>query len=1467
MKEVIGVCLGASTVSFVRVCKNTNGISVKEHISLAHNGNPKEFFLRKLKEFNQEMIPVVVTGRKFRNLVKLNQISEPEATEWAVDYLKNSNSFSDVDFSAVASLGGETFMVYTLDTQGKISSVITKNQCASGTGEFFLQQLKRMGLQTEEVLAKSNGAIPHKVSGRCSVFCKSDCTHALNKGVPHSEVTAGLAMMMAEKVEELLKKIKSGRKIIIGGVTKNSVVMKFLQKLVEDIYIPKEAAYFEALGAALFGLENDIKPLTSFEDIFEDKESSFVFHRPLANFSDKVIFKSMERGKAKQGDDCIVGLDVGSTTTKAVILRVSDNKILASVYLYTLGNPIKASKECYDELLRQVPEQIKIIGLGTTGSGRHIAGLHALTEGVFNEIVAHATAAVYFDPEVDTIFEIGGQDAKYTYIVNKVPADYAMNEACSAGTGSFIEESAFESLGIKVTDIEPIAMQGNHPPNFNDQCAAFISSDIKTASHENISKEDIVAGLVYSICLNYVNRVKGSRPIGRKIFMQGGVCYNKAIPIAMAALTGQQIVVPPDPGLMGAFGVALEVKEKINLGLLAKKEFDLKELAEREVNNKKPFICPGGSEKCDLKCSVNLIQIENKTYPFGGACNKYYSITKKSKVNPNEFDFVKKRQQLMFEKYAARKSEKDEKRNAVKTIGLNLSFTIHSLYPLFYNFFTKLGFDVILPDKVDDDGLEREMTSFCYPAQLSLCLFQDLVKNKPDYYFVPNILELHVDKEEHYRIDNNATCVFVITEPYFLKEAFQDVDFEGKWLSPKFNFASGYESEYQKFVEIANQLGVNDETLIKEAIETAIKKQKESQKERFETGDEFLKFLEANPEKYAIVLLGRAYNTFAETANKGIPQKLASKGIYVIPYDMLNYKGIGLDGEMYWEAGKKIMKSAKLVKDHPQLFACYVSNFSCGPDSMTIPQFRTLMGTKPSLTLELDGHTADAGVNTRIDAFVDIIDNYRKISKNIKDTDYSDYKMAEVVVDSKHEEGIKEKGKGKDDYGTSFFISSDGEKILLTDRRIRILVPSMGDLSARLFAQTMREQGFNAEALPEANPDILKYGRAHMTGKECLPVILLVGSLIDYIENRWDGKEYIALFNVQSAGSCRLGQYHELIKDIIKRKRYKNVASFVLMTDDGYAGIGPDFAKKGILSLLAADVIDDIRSAILTNAVNPKEGEKIFNREFENIEKEFDGTFENLMKLCRNFARNIKQKVPAKIKIEDSKYIALLGEIYVRSDDFSHRWLNRVFAKKGFVVKTAHITEWIYYIDYLIKLNLVEPDTSMKKRTEQFIRNVYMKKYEKRIKKVLAESGYYHYRKTEVEKLLEHSKHIIPYEVKGEPGLTLGTAYYETIDEYCGIINCGPFGCMPTRFAEAVSTPNMKFEDKEKAIRMHNPKYKLPDLFNGNMNIPFLTIESDGNVYPQVIEARMETFALQADRVSQLMNQNKKKKKKFFFNF
>ncbi len=1434
MQKYIGFCLGATSISYaVLKAENKNEITVLQNGAEPHYGKPREVMTALLDKLDAANNIVVVTGRKFRNIVNIHTIPEPDATEYACEFI----NINKEKYAGIASLGGETFLFYALDDEGKISNVISKNQCASGTGEFYLQQLKRMNLSLKESLEFSSDSIPFKVSGRCSVFCKSDCTHALNKGTPKNEVAAGLSLMIADKIEELINKSPKGKLLLVGGLTKNSVVMRFLREKGIDYVVPDYADSFEAIGAAVYGLKNQIEKIEDYKNIFRESVSSFTYHKPLSQFEDKVVFKNFENVGNYNGQECILGLDVGSTTTKAVIITKDSANVIAKSYLYTNGDPVGASRKCYSELIEQVGSNVKIVGIGTTGSGRQIAGLHALTDGVVNEIVAHAAAAVHFDPEVDTIFEIGGQDAKYTYIINQIPADYAMNEACSAGTGSFIEESAYESLGINVRDIEKIALKGNLPPNFSDQCAAFISSDIKTAQQEGIKTEDIVAGLVYSVCQNYVNRVMGNRQIGKKIFMQGGVCYNKSIPIAMAALTGKNIIVPPDPGLMGAYGVALVVKQRLELGLMDSQDFSLSELSVREVTYKKPFVCLGGKENCDRNCSINIIEVNGKKYPFGGSCNKYYNLKSELKFGTERFDIVKLRHRIMFEDYANQYINSE-----AKTIGLNSSFNTQTIFPLFYHFFKGLGFNVVLPDFPNSEGMELETTSYCYPAQLSLGLFHNLIDKNPDYYFIPAIYEMYVeDSEEVQRLDFNCSCVFVSGEPMYLKQTFKDKIPKDKIIDPGLNFAMGFDTQEEKFIEIAKSIGINDLELIVKSYKFAFKKQIEAEQRIYNLGNEILERLEQNPDEIGIVLLGRPYNAFADFANKSIPRKIASLGVYVLPYDIFDYRKMQVDDDMYWEGGKKILKAAKIVKAHKQLFAAYISNFSCGPDSMIISTFREIMGTKPSLTLELDGHTADAGINTRIEAAIDIIKNYRKLSSIISDPDYSDFHQAYIEY---HNE-------------MNLFVRSDGVKLPMNDKKVKILIPSMGDLNSEMFASALRSLGFNAESLPPSNAEIIKYGRSNATGKECLPLLILAGSLVDYVENRWDGKENIALFNVQGAGNCRLGQYPVFLRQMIKHKRLDNVALMVLMNEDGFAGFGSKFAMRGIQAIMIGDVLDDIRSAIIANSVNPDAGLELFSQEFKKLCTKFEIEPDNIYHHLENFAKKIRENIAVRVPIDESKYIALLGEIYVRRDGYSHKFLNKKLGKKGFVVKSGHITEWIMYVDYLLKIDLLEPDKSIRNKLERQIRNYFMKLAEKKIKRILEKTNYYRFHKVDIKPLLDHSKHIIPLEFKGEPGLTLGTAMHESLEKYCGIINLGPFGCMPTRFTEAVSIPEMKSQSKVEIKKVYNPEFKLSSAFNGHTTIPFLTIEVDGNVFPQVIEAKLETFALQAERVAGMMRNGK----------
>ena len=567
--ESLGICLGASTLSIVELRRENGEYRIIGTTVREHEGDPKAALSEFLDTKGIGDRTVAVTGRKFREMVDLPSITEPEATEIAYRFVNRGA----VEYDAIVSAGGETFMVYQMDRRGKISRVSSGNKCASGTGEFFLQQIRRMDVSLDEAIALARTSEhPHELSGRCSVFCKSDCTHALNKGESVADVAAGLARMIAKKIEELLVKVDSKNVMMIGGTARNDVVVDFIRKEFDRVDVPEEAPYFEALGAAIWALETGQRCTAGDGGYFLEQKSSFDFLKPLSESEKLVDFKQMPSGTPAAGDRCVLGLDVGSTTTKASLLRLSDDRMLAAVYLRTNGNPVRASRQCYAGLLEKLNgTPVEIVGLGVTGSGRYISGLHADTETIINEIIAHAKAAAYFDPEVDTIFEIGGQDAKYTYLTNGVASDYAMNEACSAGTGSFLEESAWETMGVKMEDIAEIALRSKKPPNFADQCAAFISSDINTALQEGIPREDIIAGLVYSICINYVNRVKGYRQVGAKVFMQGGVCYNRAVPVAMAALTGKNIIVPPEPGLMGAYGVALEVKNMLTLGLAEEK--------------------------------------------------------------------------------------------------------------------------------------------------------------------------------------------------------------------------------------------------------------------------------------------------------------------------------------------------------------------------------------------------------------------------------------------------------------------------------------------------------------------------------------------------------------------------------------------------------------------------------------------------------------------------------------------------------------------------------------------------------------------------------------------------------------------------------------------------------------------------------------------------------------------------------
>ncbi|MEE8399111.1 MAG: acyl-CoA dehydratase activase [Desulfobacterales bacterium] len=1447
----LGICLGASTISVVQVEKDVTPENepgsqdppmpqILAYSLHTHEGNPKDTLMAAVATLDLNAFDrVVATGRRFRKFLELTSIPEPEAVEYAYRFSRPPG----ISCPAVVSAGGETFMAYVLNRSGEVARVLTGNKCASGTGEFLLQQLRRMNVSMEEAAQWAAEETPHPVSGRCSVFCKSDCTHATNKGIPKSRVAAGLCQMMANKILELLKKVERKNIMITGGTAQNRMMIEYLGREIPGLIVPETAAYFEALGAALWALEHETAPPPQPSALFRTEASQFQALAPLDTAEDLVTFTSVETGMIRPGDECILGLDVGSTTTKAVLLRCADEAIVASVYLRTDGDPVGASRNCYRSVGQQIadqldPKDMKVVGLGVCGSGRQIAGLHALTDNVINEIIAHATAAVHFDPHVDTIFEIGGQDAKYTYITNGVPSDYAMNEACSAGTGSFLEESAYESLGVQMEDIADIAMQGKTPPNFNDQCAAFISSDIKNAIHEGVGHNDIVAGLVYSICMNYTNRVKGNRPVGEKIYMQGGVCYNRAVPLAMAALVGKPIIVPPEPGLMGAYGVALEVKNRINVGLKEKQHFDLGILANREVTYGESFQCKGGAEKCDRRCDIARITLEGNTYAFGGACNRYYNIRSKIRVDAERFDLVKTRQRLIFETYGVPPSETG-KSGPRGRIGINRSFLTNTYYPLYSTFFSILGLEPVLPDSPSQEGIDRRNAAFCYPGELSHGFFFTLLEmeNPPEFIFLPHFKAVAVP-DDHPR---SVVCPLLQGEPFYLRAAFQEeisaLEKKGTTiLTPLIDLTGGLSGAREALIAVARQMGINRKEA-KAAFQAAAKRQEACQAEMTSIGKEALCELEADPEKMAVVLFSRSYSGFVEEAHMGIPHKLATRGVLVIPYDFLPIDDAPVRPHMYWGMGRLMLKAAARVKDHPQLFGTYITNFSCGPDSFLLGYFRQLMDRKPSLTLELDSHSADAGLETRIEAFLDIVVAYRHLLENRQIA-----RTTSTFIPARMKQGN----------GVPSVVSSSGEIVPLTDKRVKLLIPSMGKTSSESLGAVFRGLGYQTYVHPPSDEKVLKLGRANTSCKECLPLLLTTGTLLNYIQNEKKADEIVVYLFATGSGPCRFGQYASFMEDLVKRLALSDVALMRISSDNSYAGLGRDANIRGLWAIVISDVMEDIRSMILANAANPVAGVAVFDEQWARIQKALEQPDFSHIEHQLSESASLLSRIPMKRPPESVPRILLAGEIFVRRDSISRQHLTEHLAEGGFATICAPVTEWMRYCDYNLLKQLDGQDISVMDRLKLKIKMNVVARYEKRIKATLSTSGLVHAEPIDIAAIIDNAAPFISPHLAGEAVLTVGGAIADVASHVCGVIAIGPFGCMPNRLSEAILNEMMTAERK---MATDPDNQQLRAVLSGIDDLPFLAIESDGSPFPQLIHAKIEALCLRANRLHNTMQQ------------
>ena len=1362
-----------------------------------------------------EGIPALVTGNEGRFMFDVSGTLEPLCVEAALRSL-------GIKADAVVSMGGEDLIVYSLDDSGKIINNFSGNKCASGTGEFLKQQLARMDMTLGDIDRVPDTAKVYSLSTRCSVFMKSDCTHRLNKReATKDDIVLSLSDVMAVKVIDFLKraKVTSGRVVLTGGITLNRHIIRFIREKAPQIefIIPETAPgkpaapVFEALGAAVLAPQSG-SALPPAEALLRTNEIRFGTLGALHDWQSKVQFFEKSGGKVRAGCSYILGVDGGSTTTKACLIDSETDEIVASHYGRTHGDPVKALRECLSIIQEKVvadtgDKKIDIRLVSATGSSREILGVFLETPGVYNEIIAHSVGTTYFDREVETIFEIGGQDAKYVLLKNGVPIDYAMNEACSAGTGSFLEESASGDLSIhSAKDIGPIALNAEAPCKFGEHCSAFINSDIRKAVQQGAGRENITAGIVCSIVANYLNRVVGNRTIGGKIFLQGGVAKNPAVPLAFAMLLNKDILVPPSPELMGCFGVALLAKRKHAEGLLEEQSVVLDDIINRDIGYERVFNC----QACENLCPIQVLNVNDHKYMFGGRCNKYTNMRKKVKDVP-VFDYVEKRQKMLFEEYAAPALLEKAPRNFV--IGIPRAFSVHTLYPLYSWFFHELGIKTFLSSDVAKAGVARAEAQYCFPAEIAHGAVQDCLDKGADYVLLPHFRDMPSYEE---KVHANF-CPITQALPYYMDKAFPDID-KKRWLPLVVSFKFGEGKALELFCEMTARLGIG-EAETKAAFDTAWAKQRAYFDAAQKMGLQALEDARA-ADRPVIALLGRPYNAFTPEANMGIPRKFTTLGYSIVPFDILPFHDEEIFPNMYWFYGQQDVKAANLLKKEDNIYLTFISNFSCAPDSFILHYIKWVMGQKPFLVLELDSHSADAGVDTRVEAFLDIIDGYRA-KKNELESDR--YDNGWRFISEKQASG-----------GFDLRIDNirTGETVPIAgNKRVRVLLSNMGAISTEYMGAAVRSLGINAEALPVATNKTIQIARAHASGKECVPSHLVLGSALEFFfSDKYRKDELYLLFVPITTGPCRTGQYYVYYENLFRDMRLENVVVFILSADNSYTELGSSFAKEMWKGLVLSDYLKDIQCSLKATAVDPEQAQAEFEHSWRKVMNAVEHNPKGIWKELQHVAEDVK-KIPLKRKVTDCPRVLVVGEIYVRRDDFAVGELIDLMSERGIVVKVAGISEWIHYLDFVREyalnklIRLRKPGKRLFSKPWKDLKKLQIEEWwkhhiEKKTIAILQPTGLIPETPHDMRRIMRYTQeHFVNLELNSEIAVSSGSAAAAMDSGYSGIVNISPFACLIGRVIEGLFTPWAR-----------------------ERNYPILSVEVDGNLLPPNIVNKLNIF-------------------------
>ncbi len=1390
----VGIDIGAETIKLVELLLRPDGLKVVRREVIRHGKHPAPGLVEALRRWDWERIDGAAVTGGFAAQFNLTRIPTKQSQ------LRGYRFFFAGAPGTIVDIGSHGFSVLELRPSG-LAVFRQNSRCSQGTGNFLCQLVERFSLTVEEASALSADVTsPVQLSGRCPVILKTDMTHMANKGEDRARILAGLFDAVCENVLVLIRPgVTPDRVLLSGGVSRSARVRRVIGEWLGRHGMSlltldeSDALCLNAIGAALVAAEGRTKVPPLDKLLVPLHKTKLEALPPLRDSLARVrrmpgIPWAKINGKPRRA---VIGFDIGSTGSKLVAIDSATRETLWEGYQQTLGDPVGAAQKLLRSFAESPACACSVVAFGATGSGREITGSLLTScfsrDSVFviNEIVAHATGALSYDPRVDTIFEIGGQDAKYIRLSEGRVVDCAMNEACSAGTGSFIEEQGRKFSGFQdMTQLGKAAVAARSGVSLGQHCSVFMAEVIDEAVAAGVEQPAIISGLYDSIIRNYLNRVKGSRSIGNVIFCQGMPFSADALAAAVARNTGSDVIVPPNPGTVGALGIALLAERELGAANLP--PLEIGRFLDARVDQKDSFVCHSNSgcagmgDRCRIERLRTVVRTTRSSFTWGGGCSLHEKGTRKRKLPDRAPDPFREREELLQKLVSPCKAPRGKPR-----IALSEEFLLKGLFPFFTSFFHEAGYDLDIAEDAGQSTLKRGIQSaaapFCAPMHHFHGVAESMAKSGADWVFIPMLRSVPRAPGQPCA----AVCPVAQAGPDLLRWTMAAGNGHGRIgsppgtksnsgnhgpriLSPRIDFGEGNlrSSEFLAGCQqMATALGLSG-SQCRKAWDAGVAAQREFDDQCMQIGRRTLDFCHSQ-RVVPVIVLGRNYTMFNTVLNSNVPVILREQGAIGVPVDCYPIEeDVPRFRDMYWGFGQTILRAAHQIRRTPGVYALYCSNYSCGPDSFNLHFAAYVMEGKPFTVIETDGHSGDAGTRTRVEAFLHCVEEDRRAS--VGGTTVNNFSTAQFS-------GLR----------LGDLRGSSGARELL-------LIPYMGP-GSEAVATVFRGLGVNAESLSAPNEDSLRRGRRYTSGKECLPMPLTLGSLLQRLERATDGERFVYLMT-STDGPCRFGVYNLLNNIVLERLGWRERVRIWSPKDNGYF----DDMPGGMEMLVFAGIIASelLRQAMLD--VRPVErvrggAERLFALHYGSLLSLLDraargnlsrgaglrevlgGGLFGIVDLLRRAAGELAElQKPDRLPL-----VELTGEIYVRAVEFSNDSLIEKLEARGLRVHIASTAEWIAYCGFMRR-----QQTGLNRLTGRFREFVRQRIHTSAFDAMSRELGWS--RPPSPPGSLEAARPYVNDGLEGEAVLTIGAPLLEwRRGEIDGVVSVGPLECMPTKIAEA----------------------------------------------------------------------------------